>query len=271
MSWYYVEQNEQRGPADQAQLERLVQQGVITGATLVWREGMANWQPYSLVVVGTPPAPSSAGGAASTLVVCSECGQAFSPNDVIRLGNSYVCALCKPVATQKLREGVLSHSEEIRQEHIKHEASVKSIGVLYFLGAGFLVLFAIAVFMPATARGAAASGAFLSVVFLALAAVQTWVGIGVRALKGWARIAAGILSGIGLLGFPLGTLINAYILYLLFSKKGTMVFSDEYKQVIQETPHIKYRTSIVVWICLGVLLLLIFLGVFAAVFAGARR
>lgn len=91
-----------------------------------------------------------------------------------------------------------------------------------------------------------------------------------RKLKSWARIPTAILSGIGLLGFPVGTLINGYILYLVFSRKGVTVFSDDYKRVIAETPHIKYRTSIVVWIILGWLVALILFGVFAAVFSGRR-
>ena len=89
-------------------------------------------------------------------------------------------------------------------------------------------------------------------------------------MKKSARVPTGILSGIGLLGFPLGTIINGYILYLVFSQKGTTVFSDEYHAVIAQTPHIKYRTSIVVWILVGLVLLLIAIGIVAAVI-GARR
>ena len=97
---------------------------------------------------------------------------------------------------------------------------------------------------------------------MAVAGLQIWTAIGLRQLRSWARIVSGVLSGIGLLGFPLGTLLNGYILYLLFSKKGTMVFSDEYKRVIELTPGIKYRTSIVVWIFLGLLLVLLGVAVF---------
>ena len=44
-----------------------------------------------------------------------------------------------------------------------------------------------------------------------------------------------------------------------------MVFSDEYRAVIEQTPHIKYRTSIIVWIVLGLLLLLIVFGIIGAI------
>jgi hypothetical protein len=93
----------------------------------------------------------------------------------------------------------------------------------------------------------------------------------VRRLKPWARIGSGILSGIGLLGFPIGTIINGYILYLLFSKKGSMVFSDEYKRVIQQTPHIKYRTSVIILVALGLLLFLMMLAMVGLFFAPSHR
>ncbi len=56
-----------------------------------------------------------------------------------------------------------------------------------------------------------------------------------------------VFSLLGLVGFPIGTLINAYILYIVFSAKGKLIFSDEYRKVIQLTPHIKYKTPILIW------------------------
>jgi uncharacterized RDD family membrane protein YckC len=38
-------------------------------------------------------------------VVCSECGRGFPADEVIRHGNSYICAQCKPLFIQKLSEG----------------------------------------------------------------------------------------------------------------------------------------------------------------------
>jgi hypothetical protein len=62
-----------------------------------------------------------------------------------------------------------------------------------------------------------------------------------------------------------------YILYLLFSKKGATVFSEEYQRVIAATPEIKYRTSIVIWILLALLLLLIGVGLLAVFFGSTSR
>jgi disulfide bond formation protein DsbB len=260
MAWFYVLDNQRKGPIEQSEFEGLIQQGVIADSTLVWQEGMANWEAYREVsrpVAAAVAAPSAASVAAMQTgqggVVCGHCGQSFALDQVVKIGTQYVCAGCKPLAVQKLREGIVSSDvEQLRKAHINHEASVKSIGLLYFLGAAFLLLAAFGTF---AAPGQA--GRVIAALFIGLAALQIWAGIGLRKLRRWARIPSGILSGLGLLAFPLGTLINGYILYLLFSKKGAMVFSEEYRRAIEQTPHIKYRTSLVVWILLAFLLLLI--------------
>jgi hypothetical protein len=275
MAWYYALNNEQKGPVEQVEFDALLQQGTINNSTLVWREGMATWLPYGQTV--NPVSAGEATNAPSAIagsIICGECGRAFAADQVIKIGNRYICAACKPTVVQKMREGVVSDTEyeRIRKEHIKHEASVKSVGLLYFLGAAVLALVGgVGLFAPlgASNRGELSMTA-VGMMFIAVAGVQVWAGFGLRQLKSWARIPAGILSGLGLLAFPLGTLINGYILYLLFCKKGTMVFSEQYQQVIAETPHIKYRTSIVVWVLLGLLVVLLAIIMFAVITAGRR-
>lgn len=255
MEWFYAVGTDRKGPVSEEEFQRLVGQGVITSGTLVWREGMANWQPHG---GGTPP--PAAGAAMTGDVICAGCGSPFPNSEVVSVANAPYCAACKPLALQRLKEGAATNAvEEIRKEHIKHEASVTSIGILYYLGGAAMTVMGI-FGMFAGGAEAILTSAFL----LALGIGQFWVGTGLRRLKKWARIPTGILSGIGLLAFPIGTLINAYILYLIFSQKGKMVFSDEYRAVIEQTPHIKYRTSIIVWIVLGLLLLLIAFGIFGA-------
>jgi hypothetical protein len=251
MAWYYVANNERKGPVEQAEFDQLIQQGAITPTTLVWREGMAEWQPREAVVnaVSAPPPPSGAVPG----VVCSQCGRIFQPDEVIRLGGGYVCAACKPIATQKLREGVLdaNSSEQIRKDHISHEASIKSIGILYYVGAAMMVIVG---FLSATSAIPSSTNFAIGggVVFFSLGVILVCTGIGLRKLKRWARVVSAILSGFGLLRFPVGTFINAYVLYLLLSKKGRMVFSQEYQRIIAETPDIKYKTSLLIWILVAI-------------------
>src|SRR6266496_1905513 len=54
MNWYYAEAGQQRGPVSDAELSGLVQAGTVRDDTLVWREGMADWQ--------LQPGQSGAGG-----------------------------------------------------------------------------------------------------------------------------------------------------------------------------------------------------------------
>ena len=274
MNWYYAVGAEHKGPVAEEEFRRLVQQGVITSQTLVWREGMANWQPHG----GSAPLPPISPGPTSDGVICAGCGRTFAAGEVVSLSGSPFCAACKPMALQRLREGATASSavEETRREYLKHEASVKSIGLLYYLGGAALLLLGMSTLITATRlgtrpSGSEAAGALVgSALFLILGLGQIWVGTGLRRLKRWARVPTGILSGLGLLGFPLGTLINGYILYLVFSRKGRMVFSDEYRAVIEQTPHIKYRTSIVVWILLGLVLFLIGVGLLSVLFFARR-
>lgn len=103
--WFYVESQQQRGPVSEEELQRLRFQGVVLPETLIWREGQANWLPYGTIfAVGSTPPPHVVLGPGQA--ACSQCGRAFSEGDVIRYGGIAVCAECKPVFVQKLKEGV---------------------------------------------------------------------------------------------------------------------------------------------------------------------
>ena len=156
-----------------------------------------------------------------------------------------------------------SEAEEIRQEHIKHEASIRSIGILYYLSGGMLTVLAVVLAAGLFASKSDPLMVGLTLLYLVLGALMLFVARGVRKLRSWARTTTIVLAAIGLLGFPVGTLINGYILYLMLSAKGKRIFEDDYKDIIAATPHVKYRTSIIVWIVLGILLLAI-LGIIAA-------
>ncbi len=158
-------------------------------------------------------------------------------------------------------EDVPAHpeAEAVRKAHIKHEASIRSVGTLYFLGAIFGTLGGL--FGLAGAPGARGD-IVAAVVMLVLGVAMFFVSSGVGRLRPWARTAGCALSGIGLIGFPIGTLINGYILYLFLSKKGRTIFSPEYQDVIAATPHIKYR-SWLVWIFLALVLIVVLVAVLA--------
>ena len=227
MTWYYAIGSERKGPVTEAELDQLAAQGELRSDTLVWRDGMADWKPLAEV---RPTAATSQPPLLAT---------ATTP---------------------------LGDADTVRNEHLKHEASIQSVGFLYYLGGGAIVLASVALLIGgvATASNSAESGVGMIVgggLFGFLGAVQLWTAHGLRRLKPSARIPATLLSCLGLLGFPIGTLINGYILYLLHSKQGRTVMTADYAQVIAQTPHIKYKTSIILWIFLGLIITLLVLGI----------
>jgi uncharacterized membrane protein len=117
MNWYYAAGGQQQGPVDDAQLDALLSSGQINAETLIWREGMANWQPLrqarsTPATLGAPPIqpggetpPFATGASAAGEIICAECGKTFTKDNAIQYGSTWVCASCKPVFLQKLREG----------------------------------------------------------------------------------------------------------------------------------------------------------------------
>lgn len=158
--------------------------------------------------------------------------------------------------------GVLAPAEveEVRRKYLSHEASVRSVGALYYISGTMLALAVVGMVVGLIADPAVPWFVLVLVLFyLAMAVLSFALGAGLRRLDGRARIPVVILSVLGLLWIPIGTLINAYILYLMLSAKGAMVFSPYYHGIIAQTPHIKYRTSAVTWILL-ILLLVVIVG-----------
>lgn len=164
--------------------------------------------------------------------------------------------------------GSLAEAERIRHELLKHEVGVQTIGSLYLLSA---ILGGVAVLglLVATLMGGSAAdqefgpGPMLVTVVIGGLGIwlYIWLGTGLRRLDRKVRTVAIVLSAIGLLGFPLGTLISAYFLYLLASDKGSRVLSPEYQAVVAATPHIKYKSP---W-ALGCLIAIAVLGAIAAI------
>ncbi len=109
MAWYYAKGDERVGPLSDEAFQQLVHQGSITVETLVWREGMQNWAPYGSVAGQTPAGsvPQPHDFSASPMTVCSSCGRTFPSEEVIEYQGSYICAECKPVFFQQLKEGGL--------------------------------------------------------------------------------------------------------------------------------------------------------------------
>src|SRR5205809_355015 len=61
--WYYAQGGQQKGPVSGDALRQLLAAGQVSSGDLVWRDGMANWQPAGQVpeFASAPAAPVQPG------------------------------------------------------------------------------------------------------------------------------------------------------------------------------------------------------------------
>lgn len=169
-----------------------------------------------------------------------------------------------PTAAPAAAGAGLSSDEQIRLQCLKRESTLKSLGGLQVIGGVILLLGGVSNLLNPPATGSQNTALAGSVFILPLALLALVNGIGLHKLMPWARIVGTVLSAIGLLGFPIGTLINALILGAYWSKPSDLIFSADYKRIIAATPHVNRKTSkvmIVMLIIFGVVVL-----AFAALF-----
>jgi uncharacterized RDD family membrane protein YckC len=126
MTWYYVNHGEPAGPISEEELLSKLRLGTILPTTLIWRSGMAEWQPAAAVAPPVTPAPavdfmftpSSAAsletrpepGAGPPPVLpnffCTFCGNIIPADQLVRISGRPVCATCKPLYVQQTQEGL---------------------------------------------------------------------------------------------------------------------------------------------------------------------
>jgi hypothetical protein len=113
MHWYYSIKEERQGPVTAGDLAALLTKGTVNGQTLVWRDGLPDWVPLSTVTAELGAVPPSLASATLPGAVlpgksqrCDECGFLFPSAEILALNGIHVCARCKPVFIQKLKEGV---------------------------------------------------------------------------------------------------------------------------------------------------------------------
>ncbi len=173
-----------------------------------------------------------------------------------------------------------SEMEEIRNENLSHEGMVQGVGV-FFLISGTLALMLAAIFGAALVKGELPRALperpdpdsrivvteevawVLLIVYGISAPIALTLGQSLRRLSNGARITAAILTIPGLLGIPVGTLVAAIILYILLSPKGAYVCTSEYREVIEATPEIRYRTSPIIKVLVGIFLFFMVIALIA--------
>jgi uncharacterized RDD family membrane protein YckC len=102
MEWYYAINDQRQGPIPESELAQLAASGVVKPETLVWRQGMANWQPYSTVGIaagGTPPL------AGDDTEVCVVSGKRYPKREMIQYEGKWISAEHRDEYFQRMREG----------------------------------------------------------------------------------------------------------------------------------------------------------------------
>ncbi|MFO1001133.1 MAG: hypothetical protein U0936_12380 [Planctomycetaceae bacterium] len=158
----------------------------------------------------------------------------------------------------------------LRKQFIHCESNIKSIAGLMILG-GLLVSlgFGVAASLALAAVHDLAPLMSLFLVAVILAGFwQIYTGVQLRRLKHSARTPAAIACGLWILFFPVGTILGGVSLWYLLCPAATFVFSEEYAEVIRNTPDIELFTSIAGWSLLMVVLSAIGLALLAATFLG---
>ena len=105
MQWYYSNGGERKGPVSQSEFEKLARDGVIHGATLVWKEGMADWRPYSTV-----EAPAQSGNEPPLVgdtELCAVSGKRYPRREMVQYEGKWISAEHRDEYFQRLREGVV--------------------------------------------------------------------------------------------------------------------------------------------------------------------
>lgn len=169
-----------------------------------------------------------------------------------------------PAANLEFADRAEAHADAvaIREAHIRHERQLKSIGLLFGLGAAMLLLALLALLLPGDDGGpgnarqtaGVVGGSLIIAVFAALAVALAY---GYRRLAPWVKYVGTPVSLLGLLALPVGTLVHAYILYLVWCEKGRRVLAPDYAAIIRATPEVRYKRTVGDWIALVLLLLLV--------------
>ncbi|MDA9923416.1 DUF4339 domain-containing protein [Verrucomicrobiales bacterium] len=79
MDWYYAKDGQQVGPVSQEELENCLANGTINAETLIWKEGMAQWQPAGQILSGVGSAPAASVPVATTAAAATPAVSSDNP------------------------------------------------------------------------------------------------------------------------------------------------------------------------------------------------
>lgn len=170
----------------------------------------------------------------------------------------------------------LTDAEATRTELLGHESSIKAMGCLY--GIGGVISLGVGIGLMANVLNGAQQVANLEILcavyaFVAIVgAASLACAVGLYrlspAVRPWAIGVQSVSLVLNLIGRNfLGVGLGIYFLWLVSGEKGKRILSDDYREIIAATPHIKRKTSKLLLGLLGVLIFLIVIIAFIAAIA----
>lgn len=137
-----------------------------------------------------------------------------------------------------------SEAEDFRVAHKSREYTIRFVGSLYLV-LGFACLYAawvvhrVVEYVPDEEF----LREFMTWFFAGYGSALVLSGIGLRVLARWGQVGSIVVSVVGLANYPVGTVINGLVLWLMIGERGRTVFSRRYRDVIARTRHLDYRMS----------------------------
>lgn len=187
---------------------------------------------------------------------CSRCGAQL-------VSGSTFCGAC----------GTPVSGAAIGRDVVRRPGTVTLIAVLQFVGAGFGILGAVG--MNATTAGPGADQDLARAIALVLsvaAVAQTFCGVGLLKLRPYGRVLLLVFSWVGLLAFPLGTVVAILILFYMYKPGIKLLFSgkrvDEYTsgelQQMADVARGSTSSAVLIAVVVGVVVLAL-AGIVAAI------
>jgi len=180
VDWYYAVGGERFGPFDQEAFDQLVAQGRITGVTLVWRDGLDDWVQYQLLA---GPTPVDSGDVPPVLVQCSQCRRQATSDDMVQYQGHWVCAECKDVFYQRVREGSFSSQDPAgtRQHRfagfwIRFGAEILDLLILFVVFIALLFLVGMVIISSPGATGAVVLLFYVPLIVFCISYVTCFLG-----------------------------------------------------------------------------------------------
>lgn len=153
---------------------------------------------------------------------------------------------------------------------MKRPGIITVLAVLNFIAA----LFGLAILVLALASDGKSESPMVDVMaggfFAVLTAISVATGVGLWNLKPWGRVAQIALSCLGLLAFPVGTLVSGLILWYLFTPPAKVLFSGKRADQLTHAEVAALHTSAAgastgIAIVVGLLIGVAMLGIVAAI------